>query len=283
MRRRTRSRTRSREGRQLDNHERWLVSYADFITLLFAFFVVMYALSSVNESKYRALKGSLVDAFGTQGGGASELSGVAPGPAEVVLRPQPRAPESGSSRQQREQMRGMALDIMKALEPLVSDGQVKVTQSNRGVSVEISASLLFAPGQAVLRPESMRALQPLAQILAPVEAAIQVEGYTDDQPISTPQFPSNWELSAARAASVVRQIAGAGVAETRLMVVGYGSNRAVTLNDSPQGRARNRRVTLMILAEAAGKVTEIALSPGAAAAPAPASAPASAPATAASR
>jgi chemotaxis protein MotB len=266
-----RRRTRSREGRQLDNHERWLVSYADFITLLFAFFVVMYALSSVNESKYRALKGSLVDAFGTGTGTGGASTSAAPGSlppvGDLPPRREPRSADTTASRQQREQreqMRGIAQDIMKALDALVSDGQVRVTQSNRGVSVEISASLLFAPGQAQLQPDSVRALQQLARILAPLQAPIQVEGYTDDQPIGTTQFPSNWELSAARAASVVRLIASQGVAEPRLNVVGYGSNRALVANTSPEGRARNRRVTLMILAEAPDKVVEIPLAPASA-------------------
>ena len=232
------------DQRQSDNHERWLVSYADFITLLFAFFVVMYALSTVSEGKYRVLSESLGSAFG---GSAPERipSALAPQEPQVqepqVHEPPPQEPQvqEPTLREdvqpafetvkpaelpgiQREQMRGIAQDILKILDSLVRDGQVKVTQSNRGISVEINASVLFASGQAQLRPESGRALQQVAKVLAPTGQGIQVEGYTDDVPISTALFPSNWELSAARASSVVRLFSENGVAEQRLSVIGYG-------------------------------------------------------------
>ena len=245
------------DQRQSDNHERWLVSYADFITLLFAFFVVMYALSSVSEGKYRVLSDSLVNAFGSKG-----VQQIAP-PVQPQLAPQ--LPPLRISRppdpqlRQREHMRGVAQEILKVLDTLVRDGQVKVTQSNRGVSVEINASVLFASGQAQLRAQSERALQQVARVLAATDQGIEVEGYTDDAPIRTAQFPSNWELSAARASSVVRLFIDNGVAAERLSAIGYGPNRPVTGNDTPEGRARNRRVTVTILAETPGKVVEIPL------------------------
>ncbi len=244
------------DQRQSDNHERWLISYADFITLLFAFFVVMYALSTVSEGKYRVLSYSLVSAFGGQVVGripsAEPPLPRDPLPSMIVKPIEMRG-------KQREQMRSIALDILRVLDPLVRDGQVKVTQSNWGISVEINASVLFASGQAQLRAESIRALQQVARVLAPTEQGIQVEGYTDNAPINTSQFPSNWELSAARASSVVRLFIDNGVAEQRLSVIGYGPNRSVTGNDTPEGRARNRRVTVMILAETPGKVIDIPL------------------------
>jgi len=245
------------DQRQSDSHERWLVSYADFITLLFAFFVVMYALSTVSEGKYRVLSDSLVVAFGSRA--AERMPVIATPPPNDLLPPRrivkPGEPKSG----QREQMRSIAQDISRVLDSLVRDGQVKVTQSNRGISVEINASVLFASGQAQLRPESGRALQQVARVLAPAAHGIQVEGYTDDAPISTPQFPSNWELSAARAGSVVRLFIDNGVDEQRLSIVGYGPNRPVKGNNTPEGRARNRRVTVMILAENPGRVLDIPL------------------------
>jgi len=244
------------DQRQSDNHERWLVSYADFITLLFAFFVVMYALSTVSEGKYRVLSDSLINAFGSKAveriaPEAAPLAGTLP--ARRSIRP------GDAQARQREQMRGIAQDILKVLDSLVREGQVKVTQSNRGISVEINASVLFASGQAQLRPDSGRALQQVARVLTSTEQAIQVEGYTDNAPISTPQFPSNWELSAARAASVARLFIDNGVAERRLSVIGYGPNRARAPNDTPENRAHNRRVTLTILAETPGKVIDIPL------------------------
>ena len=244
------------DQRQSDNHERWLVSYADFITLLFAFFVVMYALSSVSEGKYRVLSDSLVSAFGSK---MIERVPPAAQPLPPVLPPRRITKPSGLQDRQREQMRGIAHNILRVLDSLVRDGQVKVTQSNRGIAVEINASVLFASGQAQLRADSGRALQRVAQVLATSDQGIEVEGYSDDTPISTSQFPSNWELSSARASSVVRLFLDNGVAAERLSAIGYGPNRPVMSNDTPEGRARNRRVTVMILAETPGKVVDIPL------------------------
>lgn len=245
------------DSRQSDNHERWLVSYADFITLLFAFFVVMYAISSVSEGKYRVLSDSLFGAFQNR----VRDPGALPAPQSRALDPLPRriGRPTEQQRRQREQMRGMAQDIHKVLETMVRDGQVKVTQTNRGISIEINASVLFAAGQAQLRTDSARALQQVARFLAKSDKTLQIEGYSDTTPIATAQFPSNWELSAARASSVARLFIDNGVAEQRLSVIGYGPNRAVASNDTPEGRARNRRVTVMILEETPGNVVEIPL------------------------
>ena len=253
------------DTRQSDNHERWLVSYADFITLLFAFFVVMYAISSVSEGKYRVLSDSLVGAFQNK---AREPAVVQSGAL-----PTPRAPDSlprrigrptEQQRKLREQMRDIAQDILKVVDPLVREGQVRVTQTNRGISIEINASVLFAPGQAQLRADSTRALQQVARVLGKTEKTLQIEGYSDNTPIGTAQFPSNWELSAARASSVARLFIDHGVAEERLSVIGYGPNRAVAPNDTAEGRARNRRVTVMILEETPGNVVNIPLADAAA-------------------
>jgi len=244
------------DQRQSDNHERWLVSYADFITLLFAFFVVMYALSSVSEGKYRVLSDSLVNAFGSR---MQERKAPASQALPLDLPPRRALKPAEPQGRQREQMRSIAQDILKVLDSLVRDGQVKVTQSNRGIALEINASVLFDSGQAKLRAESGSALQQVAMVLATTQQSIQIEGYTDDAPISTNQFPSNWELSAARASSVVRLFIGNGVAEPRLSVIGYGPNRPVASNDTNDGRARNRRVTIMILSETPGTVVDIPL------------------------
>lgn len=242
------------DQRQSDSHERWLVSYADFITLLFAFFVVMYALSSVSEGKYRVLSESLGSAFGNKATGtAASPHPSLPGAVSLPI----VAKEAEPAEKQREQMRGIARDMRNVLDSLVRDGQVRVTQSNRGISVEINASVLFASGQALLRADSIRALREVARVLAAAGQSIQVEGYTDDAPISTPQFPSNWELSAARASSVVRLFIESGVAEHRLSVVGFGPNRSVASNETADGRTRNRRVTVMILAETPGRIVDI--------------------------
>lgn len=240
-----------------DNHERWLVSYADFITLLFAFFVVMYAISSVNEGKYRVLSDALGSAFG-QARAPQTKSGQAQAILPLqgkLLIPRPRISEA--VRREREQMTGIARDILKVLAPLVSEGKVRVTQTARGVSVEINASLLFAPGEATLTEESSQALKAVAVVLKNDQHAIRVEGYTDNLPISNAYFPSNWELSAMRASSVVRLFGESGMSENRLTAVGHGSNQPVDSNTTTEGRTRNRRVTVTILSALPEVVTEV--------------------------
>jgi len=244
------------DQRQSDNHSRWLVSYADLITLLFAFFVVMYAVSSVNEGKYRTISESLTSAF------RSRIAQPANEPAAAHTGMPQRRKSAEQTAKRRETMRIVARDIVKVLEKMVRDGQVKVTQSNRGIAVEINAAVLFSSGQAQLHADSVRALTQVARILAATAHTIQVEGYTDNAAIGNALFPSNWELSAARAASVVRLFIENGVAEQRLSVIGYGPNRAASSNETVEGRARNRRVTVMILDEIPGTVTDIPIAEG---------------------
>jgi chemotaxis protein MotB len=248
--------------------DRWLVSYADFITLLFAFFVVMYAISSVNEGKYRVLSDSLGTAFGKV---ALPVVPALPAtsrkiPQAALDRPrlqalrEQRATEA-AVRQEKEQMTKMARDLQQALAPLVSQGKVRVTQSARGVNVEINASVLFPSGDARLSAESSQALRAVALVLKNDNHAIQVEGHTDSVPINNASFPSNWELSSVRASSVVRLFIESGIAENRLLAVGHGPTRPVGSNASEEGRLRNRRVEVMILTNVPEVVTEVPVVP----------------------
>jgi chemotaxis protein MotB len=241
-------------GEDGDSHDRWLVSYADFITLLFAFFVVMYALSSVNEGKYRVLSDSLLNAFGRAPVPSALPSGAAPAMPRATP-PRPRNAEA--LRREREQLTGVARDIHKVLAPLVEQGKVRVTQTVRGVDVEINASVLFAPGDARLSDSSVQALNAVAAVLKADDHAIQVEGHTDSVPIRNAAFPSNWELSAVRASSVVRLFIDGGIVEQRLTAVGYGPTRPVGSNETAEGRMRNRRVSVMILSNLPEVRTEV--------------------------
>lgn len=255
-------RGRRRYEEEPDNHDRWMVSYADFITLLFAFFVVMYAISSVNEGKYRVMAHSLVGAFRSgpplpPAGGAQQDTA----PPSMPLPSQQRR-NGEAIRREREHMTRMARDIIKALEPLVRQGKVRVTQSPRGVRVEINASVLFAPGEARLGEGTSQALKAVAAVLKDDERAIQVEGHTDSVPIRNAFFPSNWELSAVRASSVVRLFTESGIAESRLTAVGKGPTQPVADNDTPEGRLKNRRVTLIILSGLPEPVTEVPVDAG---------------------
>ncbi|GHT83613.1 flagellar motor protein MotD [Betaproteobacteria bacterium] len=238
-----------------ENHDRWLVSYADFITLLFAFFVVMYSLSSVNEGKYRVLSDSLVQAFrnvdATEDGTPALLQ-----PVTVVPRAAPKRTASDDEaakrrRQVSQTMHNMAGAIRRVLQPLTENGQVSVSEGAFGISVEINASLLFSPGDSTLGQEAVTALRAVAGVIAQENFPVLVEGHTDNIPINTFRFPSNWELSAARASSVVRLFIDSGVAPERLTAAGYADQRPVASNTSDVGRARNRRVAIMIESRAA--------------------------------
>ena len=231
-----------------DNHERWLVSYADFITLLFAFFVVMYALSTVNEGKYRILSDSMASAFRNLPiNAASDRPAVVMPPVPVVAKAGAPAKMPDVARQkQRDKMRNVAKDILKVMAPLIEQGKVRVLETSRGVTIEINDSVLFSPGQALLQPALAKAMRAVAEVLAPTDFPITIEGHTDNVPINTAQFPSNWELSAVRATTVLRLFADAGVAGQRLTAIGYADTRPVESNAQADGRARNRRVTILI-------------------------------------
>jgi chemotaxis protein MotB len=228
----------------VENHERWLISYADFITLLFAFFVVMYAISVVNEGKYKVLSDALGDAFGGRGAATRASTTVEPLPLSSIIAHK-RIEEA---KRDRERLTTLARELSRTLAPLVKSGKVRVTQTGRGVTVDINASVLFGSGDADLTPDARETLGAVAGLLKNDTHAIQVEGHTDDVPISNAQFASNWELSAVRATSVVRLFVASGVAADRLTAVGKAANVPVASNDDEAGRARNRRVALQIQA-----------------------------------
>lgn len=257
---------RKRRTEEHENHERWLVSYADFITLLFAFFVVMYAISSVNEGKYKVLSDSLTNAFknttGEPGGKPiTVLQGSPPVPQTPIGKPDKLAARQKllveKKARERQKMKNVADDIMNALQPLVAQGKVRLLQTSRGVTIEINDSVLFPPGQARLQPASMDAMLAIAKVLAASDFPITIEGHTDNIPISTPQFPSNWELSAMRATSVLRLFNDGGVGAERLTAIGYGDTRPVATNTTPEGRAQNRRVSILIDSNRPEEPTEI--------------------------
>lgn len=243
-----------------ENHERWLVSYADFITLLFAFFVVMYAISSVNEGKYKVLSNSLTNAFknvtGQPGGQPiAVIQGAPPIPPRPIAKPD-KLPDQKKTAQ-RQKMKNVASDIMQALQPLVAQGKVRLLETSRGVTIEINDSILFPAGQAKLQTASISAMLAIAQVLAASDFPITIEGHTDNVPIATVQFPSNWELSAMRATTVLRLFNDGGVGAERLTAIGYGETRPVETNTTVEGRARNRRVSILIDSNRPEEPTEI--------------------------
>lgn len=236
---------RRKKPEEHENHERWLVSYADFITLLFAFFVVMYAISSVNEGKYRILSSSISDSFrNVPGSPKGQMASITTAPMPISM-PFIRPGKSDvGQREKREKARDIAKKINEVLAPLLQEGQVRIIEGAFGFSIEINASALFASGEARLNPEVVPILDAVAAILSSTDFPVTVEGHTDDAPISTAQFPSNWELSGARASSVVRLFITSGVNPRLLTASGFADQRPAADNTTLEGRARNRRVAL---------------------------------------
>ncbi|MCB1959908.1 MAG: flagellar motor protein MotD [Rhodocyclaceae bacterium] len=243
---------RRKEAEEHENHERWLVSYADFITLLFAFFVVMYSLSSINEGKYRVLSDSIVQSFRSVSINSAGKKMVVepvtmPGlPSLLSLKAANDKAKQDEAREAAARMRDVAEEIRRALQPLADSGLVSVTEGAHGIKVEINAEILFAPGDALIGGGAVSVLEAVARVLSASDFPIVIEGHTDNVPINTARFPSNWELSAVRASSVVRLFVDAGVLPARLTAVGYGDQRPVAENLTAEGRTRNRRVTLLI-------------------------------------
>ncbi|MDO8812162.1 MAG: flagellar motor protein MotD [Gallionella sp.] len=252
-----------RRGKRAEhsNTDRWLVSYADFITLLFAFFVVMYSISSVNETKYKIFSESLNIAFSQK---LASTSPIVP-PNQPLVAPTQQRPvvttlatrnkvlvdkhTAQLGEQQRkieERMKKLANGLNQVMAPMIKQGLVSINQSRRGVAMDISASTLFGTGDAALQASSLDVLRQVAAVLGKEDMSIEVEGHTDETPIATAQFPSNWELSSARASSVVRLMIDNGVPTKRLAVVGLASNQPLVPNTSVENRARNRRVTITI-------------------------------------
>jgi chemotaxis protein MotB len=264
------------------NHEAWAIPYGDLITLLLAFFVVMYAVSSVNEGKYRVMAASMSAAFGgtpksplpiqigdnlakgSESGQPSPPSDVPKFQTEMkeFLSSAPLAEALKEARpvparlkpESDETLNRISDNISAALAPLIADNWVRVTRRTFWLEVEINTDVLYASGSAALNAEVLPVIDELASVLVAFDNRMRVEGHTDDRPIHTSLFPSNWELSAARAGTVVRRLRDGGIAPERLSVVGYGEFHPTGDNTTVEGRQRNRRVTIVILAAEAASL-----------------------------
>jgi chemotaxis protein MotB len=265
------------------NAEAWAIPYGDLVTLLLALFVVMYAMSSVNEGKYRILSDSMIAAFrGTPKSPTpvnigeykaksmddKKLAGEKPTTlmkARINSVPQLMALKSSELPDQL-RSRGpdlvskngfagegagtlvrMEHEVQEAMQALIDAHLVTVRHENLWLEVEINTDILFPSGAAAFTAKAEPVLDKLASVLKPFPNPIRVEGHTDDRPIKTRSFPSNWELSAARAASVVHQFTRAGIDPLRLEIVGFGEYHPLKPNSDDAGRNANRRVTIMIM------------------------------------
>ncbi|MEK8080912.1 flagellar motor protein MotD [Pseudomonas sp. XK-1] len=235
---------RRRHHEEHENHERWLVSYADFITLLFAFFVVMYSISSINEGKYKIFSDSMTGVFNQPD------RAIKPIPVGE-LRPRTIEPErevvdDESPQSAPDSLVSIASSIRESFGELIDSEQLRVSGNELWIEIELSSSLLFTSGDAIPNGAAFDIIEKVAKILAPYENPIHVEGFTDNLPIQTAQYPTNWELSTARAATIVRMLTLDGVSPGRLAAVGYGEFQPVADNATAEGRGRNRRVVLVI-------------------------------------
>ncbi len=248
------------------NAEAWAIPYGDLVTLLFALFTVMYAISSVNEGKFRVLSDSMIAAFhgapksirpvnlGEKEpgkGGDKQLTGVTP---TVFMKMNdkftpdgnlaPRDPTRSEGGVRSPDLPGALIRMQRQVAKLVT-----VRRENMWLEIEINTDILFPSGAGEFAPTAEPVLDKLAQVLKPFPNPIRVEGHTDDRPIRTASFPSNWELSAARAASVVHQFTRQGIDPLRLEIVGFGEFHPRQPNGTIEGRNANRRVVVLVLEE----------------------------------
>jgi chemotaxis protein MotB len=273
------------------NHERWAIPYGDLITLLLALFVVMYAVSAVNETKFRVMAQSINEAFNGTGKVIEPTRDATPA-VQVPLPNQSRAPTAapiakidvpipprnlplpgheGAAPERQEtasvkttpaantsvgktetaSLSQISEEVQRAMKPLIDKNMVSVRQTPDWLEIEVRTDILFPVGVAKLQSPAEGVLRKLAGILSPFPNAMRVEGYTDNTPIATPMFPSNWELSAARAATVARLLTTSGVDPHRVGIIGWGEFRPAADNASDEGRNRNRRVLIVVMSDKA--------------------------------
>jgi chemotaxis protein MotB len=233
-----------REGRV--SHDRWLVSYADFITLLFAFFVVLFATGQSDMRKKVELAASIQSAFNQMGifephsamPPATQLIGSGGSAAPpIVSLPLPSTPES---------MVIVRQHIEETAKPEIGRGVIAIHQSANGLVVSLQEAGFFESGAADIRPSALPVLDRIAAVLP--ESPLRVEGHTDNVPIHTPQFASNWELSSSRASSIARLLLHhPNVHAEQMSVAGYAEFHPAASNATLEGRARNRRVDIVLL------------------------------------
>lgn len=263
------------------NHEAWAIPYGDLVTLLMAFFVVMYAVSVVDVGKYRVLSDSLVEAFGTriqvdpiQVGDPSlmldplsdeVLRSLAPidfltgtpldssqnddplSPTDVAIESVLDLVAAEDRRRTLNEISEMAKEMEATLGSLIEDDSIQVKRKPYWLEITINTNLLFTSGSATLEAAARPALADVAKLLVKRDGRIHVEGHTDNLPIRNSVYPSNWELSSGRAATVVNLFAQNGVDPQRMVAIGYAEFQPLTTNDTATGRAQNRRVTVIVL------------------------------------
>ncbi|WP_116115055.1 OmpA family protein [Austwickia chelonae] len=259
------------------NHERWMISYADMLTLLLALFIVMFAVSKVDQAKFLQFAQGANQAFGGsgsvvlngQGGSNAGSDGIMkaqkpPNPDGAQQLDPQKAAQMIAAEQARQKAQTDQKDRLEQLKKQIDQelsgkglkDAVQMNVDERGLVVNIiTDKVLFETGQAALRPAGTQVLDLIAPTIKNLPNRLTVEGHTDNVPIRSGAFRSNWELSQARAASVLQRLIADGLPETRVALAAYGEQRPIDTNDTEQGRSRNRRVAVVVLADVAQPLT----------------------------
>jgi chemotaxis protein MotB len=245
-----------------ENHERWLVSYADFITLLFAFFVVMFASTQADKNKAKAVSDSVREAL-EHGQFSTAISTVLGRGRHEAKKP----PASDSPTRERENANPAAAepdhpaDLTRSMETLqkgldleLKSGKLQVHLEARGLIISMREATFFASGDDAVAPSSLPILAKIAAVVQALPNPVRLEGHSDSRPIHTSRFRSNWELSAARSIAMLELLRDRfQIPAARMAVAGYAENAPVDTNDTKEGRAHNRRVDLVLLSAGALK------------------------------
>ena len=236
------------------NHERWLVSYADFITLLFAFFVVMFATSQTDKGKQQQVSDSVKRALDNDQI-ASVISGILGGTVDDKGKGNAQMRGPGGAQKQAVEPKDKQVELLPAIQHLnkeleqeIKAGKIQVQMTPRGLVVSLRQAAFFPSGDDTIEPTANASIKKIADTIRGLPNQIRLEGHTDSLPVRRARFKSNWDLSAARAISMMELLTNEfGMAKDRVAIGGYADTVPVGSNDTEEGRALNRRVDIVIL------------------------------------
>jgi chemotaxis protein MotB len=245
---------RKRRHPEHENHERWLVSYADFMTLLFAFFVVMFATSQTDKARAQQVSDSVKDAL-DKGGVAAAVHEILGGTVDEKGKGNAQMKGAGGSEPQNVKPQAAIAELLpsmqylsKSLEGEIHQGKIEMHLEPRGLVVSLRQATFFPSGADTVDPNTYPSVEKIAQIIHDLPNSVRLEGHTDAIPIHTARFRSNWELSAARAIAMMELFSGRfEIPPQRMAIAGYADTAPLDSNDTPEGRAHNRRVDIVIL------------------------------------
>ena len=225
--------------------DEWLATYSDCVTLLMTFFVLLYAMSSTDEAKMRALSQAFRSVMTGEVGDSILEYNLYNGDVPLIGGETPTDTVDGENIEE-----SMYYQVSKFVKEHELEAAVEIIETEQGVAIQVRESILFETSKSTLREDSKEVLSSIAELLSSIDNTIVVEGHTDNRPISTAEFPSNWELSVDRAVNVVKYfVENTGIDPKRLSATGYGEHHPVVPNDTEENMAKNRRVNILIIAD----------------------------------